>query len=175
MAGRPKINFEHPSSARTRAHSDSNNSSMVRQFDRLSAPPAPPRPAPSCLPQIGQQLFCLHTIFSCPTWGRWPIGRWGLYALPSNASASRLSNNPSMVRQAHHSACLPASDMRPRRPSTLRQAQCAARATTPANSACKLSGGIGIGIGLTMPIFIFALAVSGACALNTGFQCFITN
>lgn len=32
---------------------------------------------------------------------------------PSNASASRDSNNPSMVRQAHHNACLSPSDIIP--------------------------------------------------------------
>jgi|GEM_PF-4508661 len=44
--------------------------------------------------------------------------------LHANASASRLSNNPS--------TCLPASDILPRRDST--------RATTPANSSCRFSG-----------------------------------
>ncbi len=63
-----------------------------------------------------------------------------VYRPLSIVCASSASNNP---LTCEHQTASPASDIRPRSDSTLRPAQCAARATTPANSCCRSSDFIG--------------------------------
>jgi hypothetical protein len=62
-----------------------------------------------------------------------------------NASASRLSNNPSTLRQAQRDACRADSPIRPRTKSPSKASGSdSTRATTPANSSCRLSGEMGV-------------------------------